>query len=310
MKKKILYLSFITFLFALLTANVFASTNTDTRTEDDLKIRDSITVTSAVKKAALATPKVDSSEKVYDFAELLTEDEEQKLYDMITTYIDTYDMDMAVVTINTNNKSSSMAYADDFYDYNDFGKGSTYDGVLFLIDMDNRNMWISTTGEAIRMYDDARIDKILDDTYYYISSKDYYNCARAFVSKASSYAAAGIPSSNRNTHIDANGNYVVEEATVSIPVRVFGTLIFGAICSGIFVAIKCSKHKTIRRATEARQYLVNDSFKLNVNEDNFVNTYTSKVYDPPSSSSSGGGGGSSTHTSSSGSSHGGGGRSF
>ena len=77
-----------------------------------------------------------------------------------------------------------------------------------------------------------------------------------------------------------------------------------------YIQVK-NKHKTIKKATQAKQYLVNGSFKLTEKEDRFVTSHTTKHYNPPSSSRSGGsGGGSSTHFSSSGSSHGGGGRSF
>ena len=140
MKRSILKLTFIfilTLIFSF-TVKVFASTNTFPRTEENLGIRDSINVTDTVKRAALSTPKVDEKEKVYDFANLLTDEEEKKLYNSINEYIEKYDMDMAVVTIDKNNKASAMDYADDFYDYNNFGIGSTHDGLLFLIDMDTR----------------------------------------------------------------------------------------------------------------------------------------------------------------------------
>ena len=87
------------------------------------------------------TPTVDASEKVYDFAELRSDSEEKSIYNEITGLIDEYNLDAAVVTINYNNKSSAKSYAEDFYDYNDFGVGSTKDGLIFLIDMDNREMF-------------------------------------------------------------------------------------------------------------------------------------------------------------------------
>lgn len=276
MKKSKIFM-ILSFVFAfILSANVFASTNTEVRTADDLKIRSDITVNSTVREAALSTPKVDASEKVYDFADLLTDEEEQDLYEKITKFINKTKMDMVIVTIDENNKNSSMDYADDFYDYNDFGVGSNHDGILFLIDMDKRNMWISTTGKAIQKYSDAKIDSILDSTYDRISVQDYYGCAKAFIN-------------------DATPKFPIIQIVL---VCLTGT--------AIFIGIACSKHKTVRKAVQAKQYLDKDSFKLTENEDRFVTTHTSKVYDPPSSS----GGGSSRHSSSSGSSHGGGGRSF
>ena len=316
MKKKILHLTFILFTTLVISLNikVFASTNTTPRTEENLMIRDNITVTNTVKKAALATPKVDETEKVYDFANLLTDEEEKKLFNEITEYIQTYNMDMVIVTIDKNNKSSAMDYADDFYDYNNFGKGSTHDGVLFLIDMDTRNMWISTTGEAIRIYSDARIDSILDSTYNYIKIPNYYKCASAFVSRASSYAKLGVPSSNKNTYINENGEYIYnsnDEFGMTTG-YIFCSIFVSLLASFIFIAIASYKHKTIKKATQAKQYLVNGSFNLTEKQDRFVSSNTTKHYNPPSSSGGShySGGGSSTHSSSSGGCHGGGGRSF
>lgn len=308
-KNKIYILISIFVCVVCLNTKVLASTTTVPRTEDDLKIKNSIVVNQKVKEAALKTPKVDETEKVYDFADLFTAEEEVKLYNDITKYINMYNMDMAVVTINKNNKSSAEAYADDFYDYNDFGIGSTYDGLLFLIDMDTRKMHIATTGEAIRIYDDYRINKIQDATYSYISIKKYYDCANAFISKASSYADMGVPSSNKNTYIDENENYIVNKGKISYVAIVLGDLAFGAVVASIFVAIASFLHKTVKKATQAKHYLVKGSFNVTNKSQHFVTSSTSKVYDPPSSSSSSSGG-SSTHFSSSGTSHGGGSRSF
>lgn len=278
-KKIYLILVVILVLVNVFNTEIFASTNTYERNEKNLGIHSSITLTQAVKQAALLTPKVDATEKVYDFAGLFTEEEEIDLYVRIKNYIDKYDMDMAIVTIKDNNKSSARAYADDFYDYNDFGIGTSFDGILFLIDMDNRKMWISTTGKAINKYSDNDIDMILDSTYKYISNDEYYLCAKEFI-------------------IEASGGHF----------PILAILIFSLISSTVFVLIASQKHKTIKKATKANEYLDVDSFELTENEDKFENTHTSRMYIPPSSSSSSGG--SSSHRSSSGRSHGGGGRSF
>jgi len=303
--KKILLIVFSLIVFVL-PSKSFSSTKTYPRTEDNLQIHSSIKVTNQVKQAALATPKVDASEKVYDFANLFTDTEESSLYYLISDFTTTYSMDMVIVTISSNNKSSARDYADDFYDYNDFGVNSTYDGLLFLIDMDTREMWISTTGQAILIYNDNRIDSILDSTYSYIKSQKYFDCAKAFITKSTSYARQGIPSNNKNYEIDSNGNYRKKRTDIIQKFPLFPAIIISFILSTISVIIARSKHKTIKKATHAKEYLIRNSINLIKKEDRFINSHTTKVYDPPSSSSRG----SSTHSSSSGRSHGGGGRSF
>ncbi len=289
-----------------ITVNVYASTKTYERTEDNLQVNSRIKVTSTNKKAILNTPKVDEIEKIYDFANLFTNSQEKYLYDSAKEFIDSYNLDMVIVTINNNNKKSTQAYADDFYDYNYFGKNTTCDGILFLIDMDNRKMWISTTGQAIRIFDDARINSILDDAYNYISSSKYYECANAFINSSSKYAAKGVAPSNQNTTIDENGDYVQvpQKRTISWLV-VIG---ISGLITLVIVLILASKHKTIKKATSAKTYIVNNSFSLTAKLDKFLTTHTTSRYTPRDTGGSSGG--SSTHSGSSGISHGGGGRSF
>jgi len=260
---------------------------------------------SSVFQVTYAVPTVDSSEKVYDFAELFTPEEENKLYNYINDFIDKYEIDMAIVTTEENDKGVAETYADDFYDYNGFGIGPTYDGLLLLIDMDTRTMHISTTGQAILIYDDYRIESMLDNAYYHISNQDYYKTAYNFIIDSENYIKMGIPSSNEGYEIDINGDYVRKKGAFPF----FGFLIASLIISGIFILIAKSRHKVVKKATEAKNYLIRGSLSLTQSSDRFVNSHTSTIY-VPKTSSSGGSGGSSTHRGSSGRSHGGGSRRF
>lgn len=305
MKLKNIFLTLLGTFFIFLSISVYASEPvTYERTETDLKVRDSIKVNSSNKYLILKTPSVDADKKIYDFADLFTDNEEERLYGEVKSFIEKYNMDMVIVTIDDNNKSTSQDWADDFYDYNEFGIGDNHDGILFLIDMDKRKMWISTTGHAILVYSDIRIDNILDDTYEQISKKEYYMCSMVFISDAGKYAKKGVASSNKNYRIDSNGEYVKYE-----PFPIFPLIFISAIVTLIFMLIARARHKTVAKATKASQYLVKNSLNLSARDDRFINTHTSRTYSPQSSGG-GGGGGSSTHHSSSGGCHGGGGRSF
>ena len=47
-----------------------------------------------------------------------------------------------------------------FMIYNEFGIGSRHSGVLFLVDMKTRTIYMTTTGDAMDMYSDYRIEQI------------------------------------------------------------------------------------------------------------------------------------------------------
>lgn len=68
--KKIITFVILMFLINFNISSLEASTKIYNRSEDDLQINSRINITEKVKKAALATPKVDASEKIYDFANL------------------------------------------------------------------------------------------------------------------------------------------------------------------------------------------------------------------------------------------------
>lgn len=233
--------------------------------------------------------------KVYDYAQVLTSNEEDDLRKDINLYIANHSMDMALVTVKHHEKNSTMEYADDFYDYNGFGIGPNYDGIIFVIDFTfgYTDIWMSTTGKAINIYTDQRIDSILDSVASK-KNKGYYEMFDAFIEKSSDIASLGVPL--------YNDSYYEESVDIK------SVLIISFIMPTIIVLILILRNKMIKKATSAREYLVKDSVIINKRSDRFVTTHTTSVRINDSSSSSGGGSRSSTHRSSSGRSHGGGGR--
>lgn len=296
MKRIMKLILLILIIFGFNVTSVFASTNTFERSEDNYLVPDGIEVSSSNKSNVLNTPAVDASEKIYDFADLFTDSEEEQLYSEVVNYIDIRNMDLAIVTIDYNNKISPQEYADDFYDYNDFGLEYSRDGVLFLIDMYNREIYMTTTGYAINMYDDYRINEALDSVYTYMSDEDYYEGVSNFIDILDNYAGEGLPS------YDYSGSYEEKSILEVLGVSVVISLVVTAIIIGILIF----KNRMVRKATTAREYLNKESVVVNNVGEIFVNSNTIKHKIEHNSSS----GGSSTHSGSSGVSHGGGGRSF
>lgn len=244
----------------------------------------------------------DTSQKIYDYGDLLTDSEESYLKGLIDEYIKKYNYDMVIVTKKNYNASDTamMNYADDFYDYNHFGIGSTKDGILLFLNVDSLGpvVWMSTTGNAILMYDDARISS-MKSAMSSVKNNGNKAIVEAFINKASNYAESGIPASNKHAYIDENGEYQVKKTY-----PVFRNIMISIVGATIILLILIFKNKTVKKATFATEYLDKQSINIYNRRDVFINTHTSRVR---IESSSGGGGGSSTHHGSSGTSHGGGG---
>ena len=93
---------------------------------------------------------------VVDDAKLLSQDEINELKVNIENFRENYNMDVVIVTSNDLQGKTPRDYADDYYDYNGYGLGDNKSGLLLLIDMDDRKIWISTSGDAIEYFTDNR----------------------------------------------------------------------------------------------------------------------------------------------------------
>lgn len=304
MKKYIYFSVFILLLYLISIIPVSAKEiRTCVRTDSDLHVRERFNL-GTNKNDIMTTPCVDDMDKVYDFADLLTDEEEDKLYQEVNSFISQTGYDLAVVTTNDNNKRSEVEYADDFYDYNDFGKNSTRDGLLLLIDMTNRKVYISTTGNAIVMYN-SRIDSIIDAGYDYLTSGDYYNTFSKMIEKQEYYFDLGPDERDSKTIIiDEYGN---ASYIKYMPYGLIGFI--SGIVTLIVSIIMYNKSKLKLKVGSTISYMKDKN--ITKKQDNLVNTVVTHTLRYSDTSSGGGhssGGG--FHSSSSGSSHGGGGRSF
>ena len=301
MKKQNIILTLILTFCLFYIPGVLAS-STYERTESDYRVPSDIVVNSSNKSAVLKTPSVDETQKIYDFANLLTESEKQNLFNEVTDFISKTNYDLVIVTISYNNKNSAQKYADDFFDYNYFGKNSSRDGFLILIDMDNREIYISTSGYAIKTYSDSRIQSIIDEGFSDLKNTNYYECLSKMIDKSYSYFKKGFPSSNNNIIINNDGSVTVIKKMPYLMIAII-SITFCVIMSSILYFKTSSKIKKENTVT-----YINPNLSNIIKNDQFLTTHTTKIRRESSSSSSGGG--SSYHSSSSGRSHGGGGRHF
>lgn len=108
---------------------------------------------------------------VEDDANLLTDEEETTLgkeMAPITTY-----GSVAFKSIDYNPYYSTEDYTRSYY-RDTFGSTSA---TVFLIDMDNRNIWIHSNGTIYETITKSYANTITDNVYKYASDGDYYTCA-------------------------------------------------------------------------------------------------------------------------------------
>ena len=207
-----------------------------------------------------------------DGADLLTDEQEAKLTIYLRSLGEKLDISLVVVTVDSLGGKSPRSYADDYYDT----YGFLPDGALFLVSMEFRDWWVSTSGKC---EDEISSDKIEDAVVSHLSSGSYYAAFEAF------------------------GKSCEKQMTPAYFLGAVICIAIGVVVALIVTFTMRSQMKSVRPQHSAASYICPGSLHVTTSRDVYLyrtHTVTAK----PKSSSSG------SHTSSSGRSHGGGGGKF
>ncbi|KXT77580.1 TPM domain-containing protein [Streptococcus sp. DD13] len=244
---------------------------------------------------------------VVDHAHLLTSQEKQELEQELDEISERQRFDIVVVTVNSTDGKTAEAYADDYFDQNGYGYGTTADGALLLVDMGQRNWHITTTGYGITALTDAGLVFIRDRFKGYLSAGKYMEAFRTYgrwVDRFVTEARSGKPYDKG--HLPVTLQFWV--------IGAIGSVLLAAFIAYSWLQFKKRQLRTVFQKTGASDYLVPHSFSLEDKQRLFLYRTLHQTRIERSSDSGGsgggGGGGSTTHTSSSGTSHGGLGGSF
>ena len=259
-------------------------------------------------------------ERVYDYAGILDDEEEDKLRDYIAEKEEKYQADFVIVTLyepvvgeeayeyghhskgwlkedDLNDwEAAMMDIADYFWDENKYGynKGFEGDGSILVDNRypekdargeSQRGEWLSTSGkveDALGYYDVERVLYAVDDYY----ETDPYKAYKSYIDKVCYYLDKGEGKMQFGTGYYIGGFFVI-------------TLICIFYCTG---HLKENKSKD---TTTASTYVVGGKPQMRNANDALLRKSVTKRRIETSSGSHGGGGG--HHTSHSGASHGGGG---
>ncbi len=243
------------------------------------------------------------SANVKDFLDYLTAEEVSQLQDTADRLKTDYGLEPVIVITDNVEGKSSMVYADDYYDYNGYGVGADKAGLLMLINMADRDVWISTTGKAIDIFTDNRINSMLDGIVDHLPEGDYSAACNSFMADVENYAAQGVPSGQYRVEQEApyRGTYWERALGLMTSPLVIIIPILIAIAATVIITLSNKGRVTVTPQT----YEEMGSFVVTREVNDFVREHLTQVKIERDSGS-----GSSTHMGGSGSSHGGGGRGF
>lgn len=284
-------LSKVLIVILLLFVSVSVSASVTVKDRNDFEnygVNKKCKINESNKSNVLSTPLVNVDDKIYDFADVISDYDEINLKNMINNFVNKTNIDMVIVTINEPYYSDAEMeeFAADFYDYNDFGLNfDKYSGVLLLrnASLNNRYYNIYTFGEAQLYFSYERLEYTLDDIYDDIYNDEYLSGFTTFINKMENYYNLGIPSEMENYYVD-NMGFLKEKYNPPI----FMSLILSAIITGIVMYILISKNKMVRKANAANDYLEKETINYTQKRDDFITTRTTSHRINTGSSSSGG----------------------
>lgn len=302
--RKVKYLLLILFLSIIMIPSVYASTKTYDRNDlPNFGVNKKWNINDSNRSNVLNTKAVDASELVYDFADILTNKEEDEMYELCKKFKQDTGYDLVFVSddFSYTNDSVNTVYAQDFYDYNDFGLDNAdklYSGIVIFrnaYEYDRfTKFWV--VGEA-QFYAKTHLDELTNSLRSGFVAEDYVRGVSDFIDQYEEYIENKDDCFDKYT-MDDMGNLIENYS----PSYLFIIGIPGII-TFIVVTIYIKKNKMIKKSIEAQDYIDKSTLKFSRREEKLVSSHTTS-YVMSSSSSGGGGGG---HSSSGGGGCGGGG---
>ena len=216
-------------------------------------------------------PAYAAEQRVFDNADLLTEEEEEKLQQFCEDAKEEYNIDFAYLTTQDAEGLSTREYGAQFYIEHDLGVGEDYSGAIFVLNMGEREGQLVTGGEAMEMITDEDADAIWEEIRSYFSDGDYYGgMVDSLCADYRTYGVDGRPESD--TFFSEN-----PVSGGGIAMLLLLAAAFSAVIAGVSVMSMRRACKNVHPFTDGRAYLKENGCHLRTNQDTFANTHTTMV---------------------------------
>ena len=247
---------------------------------------------------------------VLDDARLFSDSEKSSLVVTAENLAQRTGWDVFVVTTDDTDGREARDFAEDFF----MDHYTQDDGFVCLIDMDNREIYMATSGDVIYYVTDDRKEELLDEAFACVSDGDYEGTIRAMLDGVSRAYSAGIDSSHYIYNEDTGRiEYYTPPKTVTAKELLLSVII--GVVSALGMNLAVSMAYTKKGSKNPYSKSLKTDLQLHGKADTLVNRFTTTrriPRNPPSSSGgrSSGGHRSTSHRGSGGHSFGGGGRKF
>lgn len=267
MKKYFNYLLVIFITLFIFKYNCYASTNTYVRSDDNLRVPSDVKVDGSNYNDIIKTPSVSSSEKIYDFAEILSAKDEEILFENLTTYSKHTNYDAVIVTTKDLNGFDISNYSYNFYDYNDFKD----EGVVFVIYTGEPeiSIFMANSGpessELFQIYSDKMIQSTLEYLYKNsISKNNYFEACNNYIKIIKVFYDKKAPG---DFEVDENGNVIK-----TVPILEIVIIAAASTFIIMVLLITSTKHKKKYVSTNIKEKIDNNTMIIRVDYDKLIDS--------------------------------------
>lgn len=234
--------------------------------------------------------------RLVDQADLLSDSEEQALLNKLNQISAKQGMDVVIVTVQ-DHTGSMQDFCDDFFTDHNYA----WDGVIFMLSMEERDWHISTFGYGITAITDYGYNKLFEYVKEDLSANNYYSAFNTWADTTDEF----ITEAKNGTAYDTNHKADEGEKPFALVRNLIISLLAGLGIGGIRASSLKGQLKTVHQQVGAAQYTKENSLNVTVDREIYLYRNVTRTEKPQNS-----GGGSSTHTTSSGRTAGGGGGKF
>ena len=207
----------------------------------------------------LVSPALAESSRVVDQADVLTQEEEQRLAEYIANIRQKYKFDLLILTMDSIGDRQGDYYAADYFDNNGYGEGPNHDGACFFYvregDRNENTVFFVKTGSGERIFTPDVDDEIAEQIRPYMRQKNYGGAFATYVLQVENRLETQQPMNRANR---------------MLPIFLLVGLLIGVM---VALAFK-SQMKTVRRKSGAMSYVRDGSFHLSRQQDIYLYTTT------------------------------------
>jgi len=217
----------------------------------------------------------EASPRLYDGAELLSEDARDRIQKRLDEVSDKYKVELVIVTVDGMDGLSPEDFASSYYNSGNYGFGDGRDGVLLLVSMEDRDSYILANGKDLgaKAVSPDDIDNIGDSVAEHLSDEEYEEAFETFISKC---------------------EYEIDGEINGFPFdygpKIIIALIIGFVIAFIVTGVWKGQLNSVRQKVNAEGYAKKGSMKITTSRDFFLYKTVSRVKIQKSSGSSSGGG--------------------